>query len=222
MGEDGGGENSQGEQEPSCSGAREHKWFYKGMEVAREGPSGRGTVGSWAHLSIWYPCRLPPPPATGFGVSHLQLDPVISFYPWEIEGPEGETPASGDPPVSRSDQRPAGCSPLVVPQQVFPWSVSSSEDLEGVGCNKVGAGERPWSSSLGASLPLGMASVLPGQEALAGDTRDRPEVGEGMQCSQLVWFPALPPPSCVTLGKSLYLSEPQFSNLPNEHEKSTY
>lgn len=35
--------------------------------------------------------------ATSFGVSHPQLDTMISFYRWEIEGPKGETPASGDP-----------------------------------------------------------------------------------------------------------------------------
>lgn len=91
-----------------------------------------------------------------------------------------------------------------------------------MGRKEVGAGKIPLSNSLRASLSLVMASVLPGQEALAGDTQDRPEVGEGIQCSQLVWFPALPPPSCVTLGESLYLSEPHFSNLPNEHGKSAF
>lgn len=49
-----------------------------------------------------------------------------------------------------------------------------------------------------------------------------PEWERGCKAHRWFGFQALPPPSCVTLGKSLYLSEPQFSNLPKEREKSTY
>lgn len=42
------------------------------------------------------------------------------------------------------------------------------------------------SSTLGGSLPLVMASVLPREEALAGDIRDRPEVGG--ECDVHSWF----------------------------------
>lgn len=49
-----------------------------------------------------------------------------------------------------------------------------------------------------------------------------PGLGRGCKVHSWFGFQALPPPGCVTLGKSLYLSEPQFSNLLREREKSTY
>lgn len=90
VGEDGGGENSQREQEPSCSGPGSGRGFTRG----RGGEGGRGLLGTPCYP---VPVLPPPAPATGFGVSCLPLDTAISFCPWETEGPEGEAPGSGDP-----------------------------------------------------------------------------------------------------------------------------